>query len=198
MGETETALVCLQQCRHSRSLPGAPGVLRGSQDAPICFTPELVRCQGWAGICMEQKRALSPQGLPSGKSNILCPRGYHLPSARGMHLPGETLEKIFWRKFFTGEKNSWRGKFPFPSPVLFPIGAAVLGEQGAKPAQPLAQEAPAPKKHNPVCKDAAPAGHGGMRGAATAALVSTPGLVALGTQVPPGERFQHLGLISWL
>lgn len=192
MGEAETALGCLQQSRHSRSLPRAPGAVLGweqgsgsccwgwggdvvteSQHAPVCFASDLVWCQGWVGICMEQKKALSPHCFPGGKSNTLCPRGYHVPSARGMDLPGETSERKIPIPFSSAIPNTTAE----PNTALltgpFPTHWGSLGEQGAKPAQPLAQGAP--KKPNPVCRDAAPAGLGGMRlGAATAASVQHP------------------------
>lgn len=138
---------------------------------PVRFASELVRCQGWVGICMEQKGTLSAHG---GKSNILCPRGYLLPSARGVHLPGETSGRKTPIPFSCAAPNTTAEPNTLLCPLEFfpPIRAAMLGEQGAKPAQPLAQEAPAPKKPSPVCRDAAAAGHGGMRSGA--ALVQHP------------------------
>lgn len=64
-----------------------------------------------------------------------------------MHLPGETSDRETPIPFScampstTAEPNT-PSLLTGPS---FTIGAAVLGEQGDKPAQPLAQEAPAPK-----------------------------------------------------
>lgn len=172
VGETGTALICLQQSKHPHSLPD-PGVELGPG------LGELV-----LGMWSEGHR--------------MPPSVLHLSSCGARDLHGAEKSSVSsrtsqWKVKYplvpediilhhhvrcTCQVKHQRGELPIPCAIpnttaepntllcsldLFPpIRAAVLGEQGAKPVRPLAQEAPAPKNPSPVCRDAAPVGDGGM------------------------------------